>query len=245
MTVVVLLTGENNGLSAPVSFDSIENQVERVIVRGLQGVRMRLGVAVDFVMFLEQREAAVFGPQPDSVASTVEDFEDMYWHQKRRAVQLGWKYGPIVGPSSKWVFMERHQFAFIARPAKLVKMSSNSSLHTLADIVSRECDTSSLLDRLPSLGDDVPIAWIPMTKDSYGGMTECEVPGDYTDAYKASGSESFGGYFNRQLRATRMNMSQVGIYSAKENNEAPASGHPMSIMALGTLALATFITLGI
>ncbi|RGP63799.1 hypothetical protein FSPOR_8406 [Fusarium sporotrichioides] len=255
MTVLVLHTGESDGLSAPISFDSIENQVERVIVRGMHSVRTRLEVAVDFVMFLEQREAAVFGPQPDPVASTASDATTvdsrwpLYCSEKRRAVDLGFNI-PLYT-----------SIALITKTPKLIKMSSNNSLPTLNDIVSRKCYTESLPDRLPSLGDDVPTAWVPMTNDSYGGMTEvcspnsvnlyddcvlwCELPGVYMDAYKDSGSEDFGGYFLRQLRATGMNMSQVGIYSAKEKNAAPAAGRPTGIMALGTLVLVTFIATSI
>ncbi|KAM0228975.1 hypothetical protein ACHAPO_010383 [Fusarium lateritium] len=116
MTVLMLLTGETVGLSGPISFDSIENEVERVTIRGMHGVRTRLEVAVDFIMFMELREAAVFGPQPDPVAAAASDpviqdiygLEPMYCFERRRATQLGWKYGPIVGPSSKWVSMERY-----------------------------------------------------------------------------------------------------------------------------------------
>ncbi|KAF4946946.1 hypothetical protein FSARC_14078 [Fusarium sarcochroum] len=127
---------------------------------------------------------------------------------------------------------------------------SNSSLLNLTDIVSRKCDTHSLPGRLPSLGDDVPTAWIPMTNDSYGGMTEvcspnsvnlygncvlwCELPAAFMDSYEDSGSDSFSNYFRQQLRATGMNMSQVSIYSAKEESAAPVTGHPPRIMALGT-----------
>ncbi|KAH6964813.1 hypothetical protein EDB82DRAFT_437293, partial [Fusarium venenatum] len=112
MTALILLTGENDGLSSPISFESVENEVEKVVIRGMHGVRTRLEVAVDFAMFLEQREDAVFGPQPDPVASTASDTEEldgpMYCYEKSQATESGWKYGPIVGPSSKWVSMERY-----------------------------------------------------------------------------------------------------------------------------------------
>lgn len=63
------------------------------------------------------------------------------------------------------------------------------------------------------------------------------------DAYEASGSNSFDGYFLRQLRATGMNMSQIGIFSAREKESvAPVTGRPPSILGLGTLALGMFIT---
>ncbi|UZP40412.1 hypothetical protein NXS19_008228 [Fusarium pseudograminearum] len=140
-------------------------------------------------------------------------------------------------------------------------MSSNSSLLTLTDIATRECDTHQLPSRRPSLGDDVSTVWIPMTNDSYGGMSEicspnavnlwlncvlwCELPDEYMDRYKASGSDSFDAYFNGRLKDTGMNMSQVVIYSAEEKSAAPVTGRPLSIMGLSTLALATFIALSI
>lgn len=78
MTVLVLLTGENDGLSGPIYFDSIENQAERVTISGLHGIRTKIEVAVDFIIGLEQREAAVFGPQPDPVASSASNNE-FFW----------------------------------------------------------------------------------------------------------------------------------------------------------------------
>ncbi|KAJ4136577.1 hypothetical protein NW768_004194 [Fusarium equiseti] len=138
---------------------------------------------------------------------------------------------------------------------------SNSSLLNLTDIVTRECDTNRMPSRLPSLGDDVPTAWIPMTNDSYGGLSEicspnsvnlygdcilwCELPTKFMDAYKASGDDSLDGYFIRELRKTGMNMSQVGIYSAREESAASVTGRAPSIVGLGTLALAMFIALSI
>ncbi|KAH7191733.1 uncharacterized protein B0J16DRAFT_331694 [Fusarium flagelliforme] len=135
---------------------------------------------------------------------------------------------------------------------------SNSSLLNLTDIVTRECDTNILPSRLPSLGDDAPIAYIPMTNDSYGGMSEvcspnsvnlygdcilwCELPEEFMDSYKESGG-NFGFFFVERLRATGMNMSQVSISSAV--SAAPVTGHPPSIVGLGTLALAAFIAFSI
>ncbi|KAM0387401.1 hypothetical protein ACHAQC_010770 [Fusarium culmorum] len=114
MTVLVLLTGEVNGLSGPISFDSIETEVERVTISGLSGVRTKLEVAVDFIMCLEKRETAAFGPQPDLVASTTNEphpeeyYGSLYEAETYSAREMGWRYGPIVGPSSKWVSMKSY-----------------------------------------------------------------------------------------------------------------------------------------
>ncbi|RFN52418.1 hypothetical protein FIE12Z_3349 [Fusarium flagelliforme] len=116
MTVLVLLTSENDGLSSSITFDSIDDQAERVKVRGMSGIRTKLEVAVDFIMSLEKREVAAFGPQPDPVSSTARDTdnnyassdEHMYDYDERTAMSLGWRYGAIVGPSSKWVSAARY-----------------------------------------------------------------------------------------------------------------------------------------
>ncbi|PTD05997.1 hypothetical protein FCULG_00000070 [Fusarium culmorum] len=114
MLVLVLLTGEVNGLSGPISFDSIETEIERVTISGLSGVRTKLEVAVDFIMCLEKRETAAFGPQPDLVASTTNEphpeeyYGSLYEAETYSAREMGWRYGPIVGPSSKWVSMKSY-----------------------------------------------------------------------------------------------------------------------------------------
>nr|CEG05569.1 unnamed protein product [Fusarium clavum] len=116
MRVLVLLTGENDGLSSSITFDSIDDQVERVTFRGMPGTRTTLEVATDFIMSLEKREVAAFGPQPDPVSSTARDSSDvyaradthMYDYEERVAMSLGWRYGAIVGPSSKWVSAARY-----------------------------------------------------------------------------------------------------------------------------------------
>ncbi|KAJ4011821.1 hypothetical protein NW752_004221 [Fusarium irregulare] len=116
MTVLVLLTGEDDGLSSTITFDSIEDHVERVTFRGMSGIRTKLEIAEDFIMSLEKREVAAFGPQPDPVSSTARDSSDiyassdnhMYEYEERIAMRLGWRYGAIVGPSSKWVSAARY-----------------------------------------------------------------------------------------------------------------------------------------
>ncbi|RGP72377.1 hypothetical protein FLONG3_6773 [Fusarium longipes] len=135
---------------------------------------------------------------------------------------------------------------------------SNNSLPDLTAMISKNCDPHTLSDRFPFF--DVPTAWVPMNNDSYGGMSEvcspnpvnlyncalwCELPEAFMDGYEASGRDDFDLYFRDQLRDTGMNMSNVGIFSAMEDNAAPVTRRPPSIMALGTLALAAFVALSI
>ncbi|KAJ4252420.1 hypothetical protein NW762_011021 [Fusarium torreyae] len=79
ISVLVILIGENEGLSAPISFDKITGKAEPITLGGMTGVRTDFETAIDFVMFLEQREDTSFGPQPDAVAaSTGERGEQLY-----------------------------------------------------------------------------------------------------------------------------------------------------------------------
>ncbi|KAF4966835.1 hypothetical protein FZEAL_10608 [Fusarium zealandicum] len=116
MPVLLVLTGQNQGLSAPVSFDSIADRSELVLVGGKAGVRTDLETAIDFMMQLEEREDAVFGPQPDPVASTtVEavhgervDPWSLWEYEHFKAEKLGWIGKPLAGPSSRWVSTIRY-----------------------------------------------------------------------------------------------------------------------------------------
>ncbi|RTE83216.1 hypothetical protein BHE90_002207 [Fusarium euwallaceae] len=107
MPVLLVLTGEHEGLSAPISFDSIADRTETVTIGGKEAVRTNLETAVDFVMFLEKREESAFGPQPDPIASTdasaLGDWtgEWIYENVQLMANQLGWDDEPLVGPSSQ------------------------------------------------------------------------------------------------------------------------------------------------
>ncbi|KAG8409113.1 hypothetical protein J3459_017771 [Metarhizium acridum] len=98
LPVVLVSTGVQDGLSAPIGFDSIKHKI-RGYVEGMNGhaVETTLEVAVDFVMGLEAREAAVFGLQPDPVAvwqadpSTIEMWEKLEGDK------------PLFGPSSQYM----------------------------------------------------------------------------------------------------------------------------------------------
>ncbi|KAL2023598.1 hypothetical protein VTK56DRAFT_1755 [Thermocarpiscus australiensis] len=112
LSVLIVRTGVEDGLSAPISFDSIAHQISGFACgpHGSTAVETTLGTAVDFVMDLEKREVAAFGPRPDPVAST-KGLEDgcfrgpIVLDQARR---LGWGDEPLVGPSSRWVDPEKY-----------------------------------------------------------------------------------------------------------------------------------------
>ncbi|KAK0655552.1 hypothetical protein B0T16DRAFT_397231 [Cercophora newfieldiana] len=111
LTVMMIRTGVEEGLSSPISFDPIAHRIYGFACgsRGEIAVETTLETAVDFVMGLEKREVAAFGPRPDPVAST-KGLEDGCFggpstlHQARC---IGWEDELLVGPSSRWVDLEK------------------------------------------------------------------------------------------------------------------------------------------
>ncbi|KAK3936049.1 hypothetical protein QBC46DRAFT_396064 [Diplogelasinospora grovesii] len=112
LSVLVVRTGAEEGLSAPISFDPIAHKISSFACgsRGETAAETTLGTAVDFVMDLEKREVTAFGPRPDPVAST-KDLEDGLFRGPivlDQARRLGWGDEPLVGPSSRWVDPEKY-----------------------------------------------------------------------------------------------------------------------------------------
>ncbi len=116
LSVLVIRTGVEEGLSAPISFDPIAHQIS-AFFHGSHcetAVKTALDTAVDFVMDLEEREMAAFGLRPDPVAST-RGLEDGCFRGpsfRHKAIRLGWaRWGddPLVGPSSQWVDLEKYE----------------------------------------------------------------------------------------------------------------------------------------
>lgn len=74
LPVHIVRTRVEDGLSAPITFDSIpEDQREGVVCENgveISAIETTLETAVSFLMDLEQREIAAFGLQPDPVEST-------------------------------------------------------------------------------------------------------------------------------------------------------------------------------
>jgi hypothetical protein len=100
-SVCIFLTGmDNSGLSAPITFDSIEDKIQAILQRGpKKAVQTTLDTAVDFIMQLELREAeaAAEGPS-DSAAKTdypKPEFPEAYNHFFEGVT--AW------GPSSEWI----------------------------------------------------------------------------------------------------------------------------------------------
>ncbi|KAF5562675.1 hypothetical protein FPANT_14235, partial [Fusarium pseudoanthophilum] len=67
---LLTITGEECGLSQPLSFGPIEHAVGKVMSETT--VQVRLSVAIEFVLAQQEREVAFFGLQPDPAESTKE-----------------------------------------------------------------------------------------------------------------------------------------------------------------------------
>jgi hypothetical protein len=113
LPVYIIRTGVENQLTGPVVFDSIREHIEETIV-GVDGqpraVATTLEIAIKFIEELENREMAVFGPEPDPFEAA-QDLNSGYllgFSRQRiqvRASRYGWQpdWGPVEGPSSSWV----------------------------------------------------------------------------------------------------------------------------------------------
>ncbi|KAL7957814.1 hypothetical protein V8C34DRAFT_314528 [Trichoderma compactum] len=111
--VLLVRTGIEEGLSAPISFEPITHRIKTVIQSTNSSeavVQVTLETAVDFVMSLDKREIAAFGHQPDPILST-RNLGDggLYGPSIRKDAQgMGWGDEELRGPSSKWVDTERY-----------------------------------------------------------------------------------------------------------------------------------------
>lgn len=116
-SVLIVSTGVEDGLSAPISFNSISEDQRTGVLCDEEGkvtaIETTLEPAVDFLMYLEQREIAAFGLRPDPVQSTW-NLEIGYCQPRDElleiAVELGWSGDPHIlrQPSSTWVDPERY-----------------------------------------------------------------------------------------------------------------------------------------
>ncbi|KAH6622542.1 hypothetical protein F5144DRAFT_332992 [Chaetomium tenue] len=115
MRVLLVLTGVEEGLSAPITLDSITDEIiaHHQTDDSVKVVETSLDTAVHFVMKLEERELAAFGPRPD--------LSEPYWGTRRTSLmseealsllaqEHGWQGTDVpTGPSSSWVDTEIHR----------------------------------------------------------------------------------------------------------------------------------------
>ncbi|KAH8893872.1 hypothetical protein GQ53DRAFT_745307 [Thozetella sp. PMI_491] len=103
LPVLLVRTGIEDGLSAPITFESIQDQSGDYAGNKTKDiVNTTLEVAIDFVMGIEAREAAVFGLQPTPAA---------VWKAERRTLAIWRRYRgdePLTGPSSQFVNEDKY-----------------------------------------------------------------------------------------------------------------------------------------
>lgn len=103
-SVCIFLTGmENSGLSAPITFDSIEEKAQVVLQDGpRKAVQTTLDTAIDFIMELEAREASAAPSDPAAGADYPEpEFPEAY--------KSLFKEVTAWGPSSTWIDCNDYQ----------------------------------------------------------------------------------------------------------------------------------------
>lgn len=111
--VLIVCTGIERGLNAPVDLSTIDKEDRRGVVTDSSGklvaVETALSVAITFLMALEAREQHAFGMKPNPIQSTrvLTDY-DVASTAKN---VLGWdtkSMGVLRGPSSTWVDLEKY-----------------------------------------------------------------------------------------------------------------------------------------
>lgn len=102
LPVLLVRKGVEDGLSAPITFESIIDKIDEYAGEDGDAVRTTLETAIDFVMCLEARKAAVFGLQPDPVI-TYKSFP--VTALTLESLRSGM---PLIGRSSQ--FVDREEF---------------------------------------------------------------------------------------------------------------------------------------
>ncbi|KAI0188387.1 hypothetical protein EV127DRAFT_343005, partial [Xylaria flabelliformis] len=109
LPVLIVHTGTEDGLSAPINLDSITDYTEKLAGgpgKETRAVQTTLETAITFLMDLERREIAAFGLRPDPVASTKGQKSGYFSRESflKHLVSLKWMDWDLPeGPSSQWV----------------------------------------------------------------------------------------------------------------------------------------------
>lgn len=134
-SVYMFLTGaENPGLSAPITFDSIESKIQAVLQNGpRKAVQVTLDTAITFIMDLERREAlasSAASSGPDAKTSFPKPkYPKAYDHFFQGVSQWGPSSGWVDAAAREWsglgarldiwhYFEEQKQYNFFRFPGK-------------------------------------------------------------------------------------------------------------------------------
>lgn len=103
LPVILVRTGKEGGLSAPITFEPIADKIDGYIGEGRRATKTTLETAVDFITSLEAREAAAFGLRPDPVAAWL-----LLMNTSSPIVKEIAGDELLRGPSSKFVNTEKY-----------------------------------------------------------------------------------------------------------------------------------------
>ncbi|KAL6894731.1 hypothetical protein GGI43DRAFT_386325 [Trichoderma evansii] len=103
LPVTIVRTGVENGLSSPITFESIVDKIYEYT--GENAIKTTLETAIDFVMGLETRETRAFGLQPDPTASWNPDVCLYQWRDLM-------PYDQLIGPTTRFVDTEKNPQRF-------------------------------------------------------------------------------------------------------------------------------------
>lgn len=109
MPVFLIRTGVEEGLSAPVTFNSLGDKIDAsspsYSSKDGNTIRVTLEAAIDFVLSLEARETAAYGTRPDP-ATIIREYP-VYISIFDEATQ-DYVDKPVEGPSREWVDLDKH-----------------------------------------------------------------------------------------------------------------------------------------
>ncbi|KAM7206375.1 hypothetical protein V8F20_002724 [Naviculisporaceae sp. PSN 640] len=109
MPVFLLRTGVEEGLSAPVTFDSLGDRIDAsspsYSSKDGNTIRVTLETAIDFILTLEAREMVVFGTRPDPAITCRERPASIAIFDEATQDYVA---KPVEGPSHEWVDIDKH-----------------------------------------------------------------------------------------------------------------------------------------
>lgn len=146
------------------------------------------------------------------------------------------------------------------RASSTAKMSNstNPTGTPLSYLVTRECDINSVEVIWSRHAQEPPTVWLPMNNDTWGGLSQicppgsinlygctlwCELPWDFQQEFKATGSKDLSGYVRERLLDTGMNRS--AYVASTVGSDGIASLRPPSLTTLATSMLLASTLIGL
>ncbi|KAK3933937.1 hypothetical protein QBC46DRAFT_300566 [Diplogelasinospora grovesii] len=141
LPVYLVRTGIEDGLSPPITFESIADKIESRLGDSERVVKTTLETAIDFTMGLEAREAAVFGLQPDptvlsqaladGVGNELLRMPSSQFVSDEKALEWGWSGEGEAYESKIMPHYEQREFRFDA--LRIARQKSQNPPNTAND----------------------------------------------------------------------------------------------------------------